>query len=30
MSPRLLQIQHIYKRIGDETGKKQPLLKPAR
>ncbi|KAF5608702.1 transaldolase B [Fusarium pseudoanthophilum] len=29
MSSRILQIQHIYKRLREETGKTQPLLKPA-
>ncbi|KAF5708777.1 transaldolase B [Fusarium mundagurra] len=29
MSPRIVQIQHIYKRLREETGKTQPLLKPA-
>ncbi|KAF5557443.1 transaldolase B [Fusarium mexicanum] len=29
MSPRILQIQHIYKRLREETGKAQPQLKPA-
>ncbi|EMT71282.1 hypothetical protein NOF04DRAFT_14432 [Fusarium oxysporum II5] len=29
MSPRILQIQQIYKRLREETGKTQPLLKPA-
>ncbi|KAJ4264542.1 hypothetical protein NW762_005744 [Fusarium torreyae] len=29
MSPRLVQIQQIYKRLHEETGKVQPLLKPA-
>lgn len=30
MSPRIVQIQQIYKRLREETGKTQPLLKPAR
>ncbi|TVY68238.1 Transaldolase [Fusarium oxysporum f. sp. cubense] len=29
MSPRIVQIQQIYKRLREETGKTQPLLKPA-
>ncbi|KAF4440326.1 Transaldolase B [Fusarium acutatum] len=29
MSPRIVQIQHIYKCLREETGKEQPLLKPA-
>ncbi|KAM0559921.1 hypothetical protein ACHAPJ_003871 [Fusarium lateritium] len=29
MSPRLVQIQQIYKSLREETGKVQPLLKPA-
>ncbi|KAF4993187.1 hypothetical protein FGRMN_6672 [Fusarium graminum] len=29
MSHRLVQIQHIYKILGQDTGKTQPLLKPA-
>ncbi|KAF4497565.1 Transaldolase B [Fusarium agapanthi] len=29
MSPRIVQIQHIYKRLREETGKAQPQLKPA-
>ncbi|RKL44065.1 hypothetical protein BFJ72_g3798 [Fusarium proliferatum] len=29
MSPRVVQIQQVYKRLREETGKTQPLLKPA-
>ncbi|KAM0189334.1 hypothetical protein ACHAPA_007888 [Fusarium lateritium] len=29
MSPRIVQIQNIYKRLREETGREQPLLKPA-
>ncbi|KAF5630966.1 transaldolase B [Fusarium tjaetaba] len=29
MSPRIVQIQHIYKQLREETGNTQPLLKPA-
>ncbi|KAF5238378.1 hypothetical protein FANTH_10325 [Fusarium anthophilum] len=29
MSPRIVQIQHIYKLLREETGKAQPQLKPA-
>ncbi|KAF4345057.1 transaldolase B [Fusarium beomiforme] len=29
MSPRIVQIQQVYKRLREETGKTQPLLKPA-
>ncbi|KAF5651948.1 transaldolase [Fusarium sp. NRRL 25303] len=29
MSSRIVQIQQIYKRLREETGKTQPLLKPA-
>ncbi|KAF4964565.1 hypothetical protein FSARC_7524 [Fusarium sarcochroum] len=29
MSPRLVQIQQVYQRLREETGKVQPLLKPA-
>ncbi|KAF9774143.1 hypothetical protein IL306_007893 [Fusarium sp. DS 682] len=29
MSPRIIQIQEVYKRLREETGKIQPLLKPA-
>ncbi|KAG9496081.1 hypothetical protein J7337_012657 [Fusarium musae] len=29
MSHRIVQIQHIYQRLRQETGKTQPLLKPA-
>ncbi|KAF5609265.1 transaldolase B [Fusarium subglutinans] len=29
MSPRIVQIQHIYKRLREETGEAQPQLKPA-
>ncbi|KAM0425371.1 hypothetical protein ACHAPT_009428 [Fusarium lateritium] len=29
MSPRIVQIQQVYKRLREETGKEQPMLKPA-
>ncbi|KAI1024167.1 hypothetical protein LB504_005330 [Fusarium proliferatum] len=29
ISPRIVQIQQVYKRLREETGKTQPLLKPA-
>ncbi|KAG5758374.1 hypothetical protein H9Q72_013494 [Fusarium xylarioides] len=29
MSPRIVRTQQIYKRLQEETGKTQPLLKPA-
>ena len=30
MSPRLVQIQQVYRQLREHTGKEQPLLKPAR
>jgi transaldolase len=30
MSPRMVQIMETYRRLHKETGKIQPLLKPAR
>ncbi|RGP76682.1 hypothetical protein FLONG3_5122 [Fusarium longipes] len=29
MSPRIVQIQQVYKKLREQTGKVQPLLKPA-
>lgn len=30
MSPRIVQILQVYHHLRSETGKEQPLLKPAR
>lgn len=30
MSPRMVQIMQVYQKLREETGKEQPLLKPAR
>jgi hypothetical protein len=30
MTPRMVQIMQTYEQLAKETGKQQPLLKPAR